>query len=405
MSEVQSYLELYSAHRDTLLAHTPEVMNSVRDAAIAVVGQKGFPSQKVEEYKYIDVEKALGGVYKYSVTSSQINKKDDVVEVNNDALMNTHYAKVADINDPIAALNTAFANECLCIHVGKNQVVDKPIEISDVLKSSEPLMEHKRVLVVLDENASATILFRYVAQDKVKFLTTQVVEVVVGENAHLDMYEIEETHTSCTRFNNVYFNVDRYATVRHNNITIFNGMTRNTIRVGLKGEYSEVVLNGCAMTDKKQMVDNNTVIRHEAPNCTSNELYKYVVDEQSTGAFAGMVYVAEGAQKTISEEVNQNICLSDDARMFTQPMLEIYADDVKCSHGSTVGKLDEASLFYMRQRGIPLDEVKMLLVQAFISQVVDMIPLEPLRQRLDILVEQRLKGELDKCTGCALCKQ
>ena len=284
-------------------------------------------------------------------------------------------------------------------------MVEKPIEISDVLKASEPLMEHKRVLVVLDENASATILFRYVAQDKVKFLTTQVVEVVVGENAHLDMYEIEETHTSCTRFNNVYFNVGRYATVRHNNITIFNGMTRNTIRVGLKGEYSEVVLNGCAMTDKKQMVDNNTVIRHEAPNCTSNELYKYVVDEQSTGAFAGMVYVAEGAQKTISEEVNQNICLSDDARMFTQPMLEIYADDVKCSHGSTVGKLDEASLFYMRQRGIPLDEVKMLLVQAFISQVVDMIPLEPLRQRLDILVEQRLKGELDKCTGCALCKQ
>ncbi len=404
MSALQSYIELYSAHRDSLTTRTPEVMNSVRDAAMDVVRRKGFPGREVEEYKYIDVEGALDGTYRYAVTSSQISTKDAVVEVNNDRLMAAHYAKTADMDDPLTALNTAFANECLCIHVGRNQVLDKPIEVSDVLKGDGPQMEHKRLLVVLDENASATIVFRYVAKDKVKFLTTQVMEVVVGENARLDMYEIEETHTLCTRFNNVYVNMGRYASVKHNNITLFNGMTRNTIRVGLNGEYGEVTLNGCAMTDKKQVVDNNTLILHEAANCTSRELYKYVVDERSTGVFAGKVYVAEGAQKTVSEEVNQNICMSGDARMYTQPMLEIYADDVKCSHGSTVGKLDDASLFYMRQRGIPLEEVRMLLVQAFISQVVDMIPLAPLRDRLDSLVEKRLRGELDKCTGCALCK-
>lgn len=404
MSALQSYIELYSAHRDSLTTRTPEVMNSVRDAAMDVVRRKGFPGREVEEYKYIDVEGALDGTYRYAVTSSQISTKDAMVEVNNDRLMAAHYAKTADMDDPLTALNTAFANECLCIHVGRNQVLDKPIEVSDVLKGDGPQMEHKRLLVVLDENASATIVFRYVANDKVKFLTTQVMEVVVGENARLDMYEIEETHTLCTRFNNVYVNMGRYASVKHNNITLFNGMTRNTIRVGLNGEYGEVTLNGCAMTDKKQVVDNNTLIRHEAANCTSRELYKYVVDERSTGVFAGKVYVAEGAQKTVSEEVNQNICMSGDARMYTQPMLEIYADDVKCSHGSTVGKLDDASLFYMRQRGIPLEEVRMLLVQAFISQVVDMIPLAPLRDRLDSLVEKRLRGELDKCTGCALCK-
>ncbi len=404
MSALQSYLELYSAHKDKLLGCAPEVMNSVRETAIDVLGRKGFPGREVEEYKYINVEEALDGTYNYNVTSSQISTEDAVVEVNNNGLMAAHYAKIADINDPLTALNTAFANECLCIHVGKNQVLDKPIEVSDVLKGDVPQMEHKRLLVVLDENASATIVLRYVASDKMKFLTTQVMEVLVGENAHLDMYEIEETHTLCTRFNNVYFNVCRYATVKHNNITLFNGMTRNTVRVGLNGEYGEVTLNGCAMTDKRQVVDNNTLIRHEVANCTSRELYKYVVDEHSTGVFAGRVYVAEGAQKTVSEEVNQNICMSGDARMYTQPMLEIYADDVKCSHGSTVGKLDEASLFYMRQRGIPLEEVRMLLVQAFISQVVDMIPLAPLRERLDSLVEKRLRGELDKCTGCALCK-
>ncbi len=405
MSVEQSYLDLYSSYRDRLVASSPKVMNDVRDEAVGLFRSKGFPNRKVEEYKYIDVAKAFDGHYDFLPPKSAIRSDDALVSVNNEILMSEYYSRCADTDDPLTALNTSMSNECLCVHVGRNESVSKPIEISDVLKSTEPLMEHKRILIVLEEGASATIMFHYVAQDRVKFLTTQVVEVFVEENAHLDMYEIEETHTLCKRFNSVYFNVGRYATVRHNNITIFNGLTRNTIRVRLKGEYGEVVLNGCAMTDKRQIVDNNTMISHERPNCTSHELYKYVVDEQSVGAFAGKVYVAEGAQKTVSDEVNQNICASDEARMYTQPMLEIYADDVKCSHGSTVGKLDDAALFYMCQRGIPQAEARMLLIQAFISQVVNMIPLEPLRERLDSLVEKRLRGEIDKCTGCALCRK
>lgn len=405
MSVLQSYLNLYSSYKDQLIACSPQIMNAVRNNAIKLFESKGFPNRKVEEYKYIDVAKAFDGHYDFLLPKSAVRSNDTLVSVNNETLMYDYYSRCADINDSITALNTSMANECLCIHVGKNESVSKPIEISDVLKSAEPTMEHKRILIVLDEGASATVMFHYVAQDRVKFLTTQVVEVFVGDNAHLDMYEIEETHTLCTRFNNVYFNVGRYATVKHNNITIFNGLTRNTIRVRLNGEYGEVVLNGCAMTDKRQIVDNNTMISHKQPNCTSHELYKYVVDEQSVGAFAGKVYVAEGAQKTVSDEVNQNICASDEARMYTQPMLEIYADDVKCSHGSTVGKLDDAALFYLRQRGIPLPDARMLLIQAFISQVVNMIPLDALRDRLEDLVEKRLRGELDKCTGCALCRK
>lgn len=405
MSVLQSYLNLYSSYKDQLIACSPQIMNAVRNNAIKLFESKGFPNRKVEEYKYIDVAKAFDGHYDFLLPKSAVRSNDTLVSVNNETLMYDYYSRCADINDSITALNTSMANECLCIHVGKNESVSKPIEISDVLKSAEPTMEHKRILIVLDEGASATVMFHYVAQDRVKFLTTQVVEVFVGDNAHLDMYEIEETHTLCTRFNNVYFNVGRYATVKHNNITIFNGLTRNTIRVRLNGEYGEVVLNGCAMTDKRQIVDNNTMISHKQPNCTSHELYKYVVDEQSVGAFAGKVYVAEGAQKTVSDEVNQNICASDEARMYTQPMLEIYADDVKCSHGSTVGKLDDAALFYLRQRGIPLPDARMLLIQAFISQVVNMIPLDALRDRLEDLLEKRLRGELDKCTGCALCRK
>lgn len=407
MRPEQAYIDLYKAHRTQLFAGAPEVLNQMRDVAIETFDKQGFPSVKVEDYRYMDVSKAFEGKQTYAMpltTSPLGDTKGHPISINNMDLLKGYYAKVADNKDSITALNTALTQECLCIHIAKNQQLDKPIELTDSFASETNLMEHKRILIVLEEGASAQILLHYLTRDKSHYLATQVIEVFVDDNAHLQFYELEETHTSCTRFNNVYFHIGRYATVRHNNITLFNGITRNTIKAYLKGEYSEVTLNGCVMADKNQMVDNNTLIRHEVPNCTSHELYKYVVDEQSVGAFAGKVYVAEGAQKSVSEEVNQNICASDEARMYTQPMLEIYADDVKCSHGSTVGKLDEMALFYLRQRGIPLAEARMLLMQAFVGQVIDEIPIHPLRDRLHIMIEQRLRGEFDKCVGCARCK-
>ena len=158
------------------------------------------------------------------------------------------------------------------------------------------------------------------------------------------------------------------------------------------------------IADKQQHVDNNTLITHHVPHCTSNELYKYVLDEKATGAFAGRVLVEHGAQKTSSQMTNQNLTATKEARMYTQPMLEIYADDVKCAHGSTVGQLNDAALFYMRQRGISLQEAKLLLQNAFINEVIDKMQLEPLRDRLHHLVEKRFRGELNKCEGCKLCK-
>ena len=151
-------------------------------------------------------------------------------------------------------------------------------------------------------------------------------------------------------------------------------------------------------------MDNNTLIDHQVPHCTSNELYKYVLDEEATGAFAGRVLVRKDAQKTISQETNQNLVATKKARMYTQPMLEIYTDDVKCAHGSTVGQLNDAAMFYMRQRGISEREAKLLLEFAFVNEVIDKMELEPLRDRLHYLVEKRFRGELNKCDGCKLCK-
>ena len=236
------------------------------------------------------------------------------------------------------------------------------------------------------------------------FLATQVIEAYVGANASLDLYCMEETHNKNTRVSNVYVEQQANSRLNHNVITLHNGITRNRLDLILRGDGAECRCNGCVIADKQQHVDNNTLIVHEAQHCTSNELYKYVLDEQAVGAFAGKVYVAPGAQKTASQMTNQNLCATREARMFTQPMLEIYADDVKCAHGSTVGQLNDAAMFYMRQRGISEKEARLLLQNAFINEVIDQMRLEPLRDRLHYLVEKRFRGELNKCAGCRLCK-
>jgi Fe-S cluster assembly protein SufD len=206
------------------------------------------------------------------------------------------------------------------------------------------------------------------------------------------------------RVSSVYIDQQRDSRVNHNVITLHNGTTRNKLDLTFSGEGAECHCYGCVIADKHQHVDNNTLISHKVPHCTSNELYKYVVDNQATGAFAGRVLVEHGAQQTTSQMTNQNLTASREARMYTQPMLEIYADDVKCAHGSTVGQLNDAALFYMRQRGISLAEAKVLLRNAFINEVIDKMQLEPLRDRLHYLVEKRFRGELNKCKGCQLCK-
>ena len=242
------------------------------------------------------------------------------------------------------------------------------------------------------------------AMDGVNFLATQVIEIFAGENAIFDFYELEETHTSTVRISNMYVRQEANSNVLLNGMTLHNGTTRNTTRVTLAGEHAELNLCGMAIADKNQHVDNHTTIDHAVPNCTSNELYKYVLDEQAVGAFAGLVLVRPDAQHTSSQQTNRNLCATRDAHMYTQPQLEIYADDVKCSHGATVGQLDESALFYMRQRGIPVREARLLLMFAFVNEVIDTIRLDALKDRLHLLVEKRFRGELNKCQGCAICK-
>ena len=327
------------------------------------------------------------------------------VATENPGLIERYYARMAKTeDDAITALNTMLAQDGLLVYVPKNVKLGRAVQVINILRSDVDLMVNRRVLIILEQGAEAKFLFCDDSADDRHFLTTQVIEAYVGENASLDLYCLEETHVKNTRVSNVYIEQQAYSRVNHNVITLHNGVTRNKLDLVFKGEGAECFANGCVIADKTQRVDNNTLIDHQVPQCTSNELYKYVLDDDAVGAFAGRVLVRHDAQKTNSQETNNNLVAAKTARMYTQPELEIYADDVKCAHGCTVGQLNDAAMFYMRQRGISEKEAKLLLEFAFVNEVIDKMELAPLRERLHILVEKRFRGELNKCEGCRLCK-
>ncbi len=440
--------------------HSSNMMNAVRDEAFNRFAASGFPTRKVERYKYTDIAKLFAPDYGLNLNRLQIpvdpykafrcdvpNLSTSLYFVVNDAFydqaqqlpaslrggvrggvlpdgviigslkeVSTHLSPLtthlsnyynrlaAKASDAVTDLNTMLAQDGLLVYVPKNVKVDRAVQVINILRSDVDLMVNRRILIILEAGAELKMLFCDHAADDRHFLATQVIEAYVGENASLDLYCLEETHHKNVRVSNVYIDQQRDSRVNHNVITLHNGITRNRLDLTFSGEGAECQCHGCVIADKQQHVDNNTLIVHKVPHCTSNELYKYVLDDKATGAFAGRVLVEHGAQKTASQMTNQNLTATREARMYTQPMLEIYADDVKCAHGSTVGQLNDAALFYMRQRGIALPEAKLLLQNAFINEVIDKMQLEPLRDRLHYLVEKRFRGELNKCEGCKLCQ-
>ena len=463
MRPEQQYIDLYAQAEALLRAHSAEPLNRLRARAFADFERQGFPTRRQEAYKYTDIAKCFEPDYgmnfkrlafpvnpyevfkcdvpnmstalyfmvndafypatSKSATSYELqatSKKEEKELVARSSslvadkviigsfrdhadLVSRYLGTLADTaQDGITAFNTAFAQDGLLVYVPRNVVVEKPIQLINILRSDVPLLVNRRVLIVLEDGAQARLLACDHAMDEVNFLATQVIEVFAGRNSVFDLYELEETHTGTTRLSNLYVRQEAGSNVLLNGMTLTCGTTRNTTRVLLAGEQAELNLCGMAIADKNQHVDNRTVIDHAVPSCRSNELFKYVLDEQATGAFAGLVLVRPGAQHTDARQTNRNLCATREARMYTQPQLEIYADDVKCSHGATVGQLDDAALFYMRQRGIPLREARLLLMFAFVNEVVDTIRLDALKDRLHLLVEKRFRGELGKCRECSV---
>ena len=429
MKAEQQYIDLFSQCEAMICRHSAEVLNAPRAKAFADFERLGFPTRKQEKYKYTEVSKYFAPDYglnlnrlEFPVNPYEVFKCDvpnmstSLYFVVNDAfdkhvhpsaqlpegvifgslkdvaeqhpeLVKKYYGKLADTSkDGVVAFNTMFAQDGVLMYVPKNVVMERPVQLVNILRADVNTMVNRRILIILEEGAQAKLLICDHAMDEVNFLSTQVVEAFIGENAVFDLYELEETHNSTVRFNNLYVHQEANSNVLLNGMTLHNGTTRNTTEVTLAGRGAEVNLCGMAIADKNEQVDNNTFIDHQVSDCTSNELFKYVLDDQAVGAFAGKVLVREGAQHTSSQQTNRNICATREARMYTQPQLEIYADDVKCSHGATVGQLDENALFYMRQRGISLKEARLLLMFAFVNEVIDNIRMDALKDRLHLLV-------------------
>ncbi|PWD99204.1 Fe-S cluster assembly protein SufD [Marinilabilia rubra] len=439
--------ELFEEYRSQIEEHSSEVLNSFRGEAFDTFQETGIPSNKVENYKYTNLQPFFKGDFKFSIApgKSEQNVEDvfscdvdtldtytlyvvngwyyplndleglpagvrigSLAQLSKDdpAFFKKYYGKrVPYLSDGIAAMNTMFAQDGFVIHIPKGVVVEKPIQIVNILMSEESLMATQRNLIVMEENSEAKVMVCDHTLSTDKFVMNSVTEGHIARDARLDFYNLQNQHNATTQVAGFYFEQHENSLVSTNNLTLHAGVARNNIELKLAGEHAEGRAYGLYLLDKNQHVDNFSYIDHAVAECFSDELFKGVLDDYSTGAFTGKIMVRPDAQKTNAYQSNNNLLLTNDAKINTKPQLEIYADDVKCSHGATVGQLDEDAMFYLRTRGINKEEATILLMYAFAYEVIEKIKVKPLREQIRGLVEQRFRGELDKCHSCVVCGQ
>ncbi len=318
-------------------------------------------------------------------------------------LVSAHFGKYADDNaESLTALNTAMSQDGIFIYIPDNVTVENNIQMVNITDFKENLFLNTRNLIILGENSH----LRLVQCDDsinhdVTFINT-VTEVKIGRNSSLDHYKLQNKDDHTTLINSMYFHQDEGSSLSTNAISLNGGLIRNLSHVTLNGPHSSADVYGLYLMDRHQHVDNQVYINHVAPDCESRELFKGVLDDQASGVFNGHIKVYRDAQRTNAFQTNKNILLTDKASIDTKPFLEIYADDVKCSHGATIGQLDAEALFYIRSRGISESNAKILLMYAFAAEVINKISIPELRQRMDDMVKKRLRGELSQCEQCVL---
>ncbi len=443
----QQYIDLFQQYKSEIDSNSVGVLNDQRDAAFETFKRIGFPTSKIEEYIHSDVSRAfdteLGlnirnipipvspyDTFKCDVPNLSTNLhflvNDRYYDNNNQIeglpkgvyaggmiefaklypkVFKEYYGQGADYSDNgLVAFNTMFAPDGFVFYIPKDVVVEKPVQLVNILRGGVELSVNRRILIIAEPGAKAKLLVCDHAVDDVHFVVTQVTEIFAEEASEIDFYELEENSTKVTRLTSLFTAQQSHTHVIASNITLHNGYTRNNYRFRLLGEHAIATIGGLAIVDKNQHIDNYAFLDHATPNCTSNELFKYVLQDRSTGVFCGKILVEKDAQKTLAYQTNRNLVASPDARMFAKPQLEIYADDVKCSHGLTTGHLDDDAMFYLQARGIPTEEAKMLLMVAFTKDVLELINIESLKERLEFLIDKRFRGELMRCGSCNVCQ-
>ncbi|MBY0522328.1 MAG: Fe-S cluster assembly protein SufD [Gemmataceae bacterium] len=308
-----------------------------------------------------------------------------------------HLARYAGYDKyPFNALNTAFLRDGACIHIPQGKTLDEPIHLVYVsLTAGEPTVSHPRALIVAEPGSRATVVESYVGPEGDVYFTNTVTEIVLGEDAGIDHYKVQRESTEAFHIATLQIHMQRAARFSSHLVSLGGSLVRNEANSVLDAEGCECTLNGLAMANDRQLVDNHTRIDHAKAHCSSHELYKQVLNGHARGVFNGKIFVHADAQKTDAKQTNQTLLLSNDAVIDTKPQLEIFADDVKCTHGATVGQLDETAIFYLRSRGIGSDEARSLLTFAFANDIVERIKVRPIRAQLEevLLASQGLPRE------------
>jgi Fe-S cluster assembly protein SufD len=406
-------------------------VHDVRSEAIKIFEEKGFPSKKEENWKYTSLNKILKEDFsvfprqentieyrdvkkyfihdidtykvvfidgKYSSHLSQTTHDGIDICLMSAALSKPKYRLVienyfnkAATKDSLCSLNTAFASEGAYIHIPKNKLVQKPIQILHFSTGNETAtMLQPRNLIVVGENSHVQIIERHQSLTDNAVLTNSVTEVFASKRAIVDYYKIQNDNLNASLIDNTFIKQKQESIASVHTFSFGGKLTRNNLNFYQNGERIDSTLKGVTIIGEKQHVDHNTLVHHIEPNCESHQDYKGIYGENSTGVFNGKVVVEKEAQKTNAFQANNNILISDKATINTKPQLEIFADDVKCSHGCTIGQLDESALFYMQSRGIPKKEAKALLMYAFSNNVLNSVKIPEMKQRITKIIANKL---------------
>lgn len=400
-------------------------LDELRDRGIDRFGKVGFPNNKTEEWRHTNVQPIARIPFKPAAGNESISVRDihpfsfrqeaacELVFVNGvfsaglsevrhlprglhvmtlaaalesgSKRVRQHLGKHASIEaNPFVALNTGFIADGAVILIDNNAALEKPIHLLFLAApEAEPTVIHPRVLIVAGDSVSARIVETYAGAGKGVYFTNAVSEVVAGDNSHIDHCRLQHESIESFHVSTTQAQVGRGGAFITQSATLGAQLTRNDLNVVLNGEGAEATMNGLVLINGKQHCDNHTLLDHAKPNCPSHELYKYVLGGSSTGVFRGKILVRQEAQKTDSKQTSRSLLLSDDANMNSQPALEIYADDVKCTHGSTTGPVDEEMMFYIRSRGVGTAAARALLTYAFAADITRRIHVEPVRRYLE----------------------
>jgi Fe-S cluster assembly protein SufD len=439
----EKYLDLYKDNIDKISGISSPFINSFRSSAFERFSELGIPTKKNEEYKYTNLDIFFKHDYEsyfMPIPSDFVKAEEfrcDVTDLDahgivllngfyptlneklrqlpsgvwigslNEASLRfpekfeKHFGKYAkNEKDGLIHLNTAMASDGVFVYVPEGVTLNKPVQVVNLVQSDKDMFNQHRNLIIAEKNSNFSIIICDHTLSPQKFLTNAVTEVFVGENAHFDIIRVQNEHNNACKITNTFIHQEKNSVTSSNNITLHGGLIRNSTYHTLAGEGAESHSYGLFLADKWQHVDNFVNVDHAVPHCTSDQLFKGVLDDMSTGAFNGRILVRPDAQGTLAYQKNNNILLTDDAKMDTKPQLEIFADDVKCSHGATIGQLNGDALFYLQSRGIDKREARLMLMFGFAHEVIQNIKVEALRERMDNLVMQRLKGELSRCASC-----